>query len=209
MSLLTRGNRKLGSDVWHFDLPAGPQSGGSCPGASTFCAAICYARKGHYTFPSVQGKYAANLKLWQTAPRKLEHTLDRELASLPAATVIRLHTSGDFLSAAYVDMWSRLATMHPHLTFYAYTRSWTVRAILPALQCLRTLPNFTLWASTDDTMPTPPADWPSTRIVATFADAPGIAHCPEQSGKRASCQDCGLCWNPSLRPSARLAFKLH
>lgn len=204
---LTRGNRKLGASVYHFDLPAGPQA--SCPGASTYCASICYARHGHYLFGSVQAKYAANMAAWREHPAELERELGAELDALAAGTVIRLHTSGDFMSVAYVRMWARLATSHPSLTFYAYTRSWNVRRLLAALETLRQLANFTVWASTDSTMPAPPSGWPTTRIVDTFADAPGIAHCPEQTGKRASCADCGLCWNVNLQPNARLAFKLH
>lgn len=207
MSLLTRGNRKLGSTVFHFDLPAGPEA--SCPGASTYCASVCYARHGHYLFGSVQAKYAANLDLWRTKPGQLERLLTAELGALAPGTVIRLHTSGDFLSASYARLWMRLAAKHPHLTFYAYTRSWIVASILPALEALRQLANVTLWASTDPTMAAPPATWPTTTIVASFDLAPGMAHCPEQTGQRASCADCGLCWNPNLRSSAKLAFKLH
>lgn len=207
MAILTRGNRKLGASILHFDLPAGPEA--SCPGASTYCAAVCYARKGHYTFPSVQGKYAANLDMWRNDPTGLERALTAELGKLAAGTVIRLHTSGDFLSAAYVDMWARLAIMHPALTFYAYTRSWRIASIRQALESLRELPNFTVWASTDPTMPPAPANWPTTRIVPSWEDAPAMAHCPEQTGRRASCADCGLCFNRNLRSNARLAFKLH
>jgi hypothetical protein len=204
-TLLTLGNRKLGPTIWHFDLPAGP----SCPGKSKFCFAVCYAKKGHYVFPNVAGKYAANLELWRQNPAKLERLLSAELDVLAAGTVIRLHTSGDFVSAGYVTLWSRLAATHPDLTFYGYTRSWRIASILPALDILRSLPNVTLWASTDPTMPAPPSDWPVTKIVPTFADAPGIAHCPEQTGQRKNCADCGLCWNVNLRTSAKLAFKLH
>ena len=206
-NLLTLGNHKLGPKIWHFDLPAGPQSGGSCPGASAYCASICYARHGHYLFGSVQAKYAANLAAWEAGD--LEHLLAAELGTLKPGTVIRLHTSGDFLSVEYVDMWGRLATAFPALTFYAYTRSWVVRAIKRELDKLRKLPNVTLWASTDATMPAPPRGWPVTRIVDSFADAPTMAHCPEQTGKRANCGECGLCFHPKLRATARLAFKLH
>lgn len=205
MPTLTRGNAKLGRDILHFDLPAGPAA--SCPGASTFCASICYARHGHYLFGSVQAKYAANFEAWKAGT--LEPVLASELAKLPAGTVIRLHTSGDFVSAAYVAMWHRLASTHPALTFYAYTRSWRVPAILRALDTLRTLANVKIWASTDPTMPAPPHGWPIARIVRDWTEAPAEAHCPEQTGKRASCSDCGLCFSPKLRATARLAFKLH
>jgi len=205
VSLLTRGNAKLGPTIYHFDLPAGPQA--SCPGASAYCASICYARHGHYLFGSVQAKYAANLAAMRAGT--LEPQLAAELDNLAAGTVIRLHTSGDFPTVAYVRVWARLAVSHPSLTFYGYTRSWNVRRLLPALEVLRQLPNVTLWASTDPTMPAPPANWPTTQIVPTFADAPGIAHCPEQTGKRKNCASCGLCWNANLRPTSKLAFKLH
>lgn len=205
MTYLTRGNRKLGASILHFDLPAGPAA--SCPGASEYCAAVCYARHGHFMFGNVQSKYAANLAAFRSGT--LEDGLRQELLKLPAGTVIRLHTSGDFLSVAYVRMWARLAAAFPALTFYAYTRSWRVPAILRALEDFRTLANVTLWASHDPTMPTAPAGWPVARIVPTFADAPAEAHCPEQTGRRASCADCGLCFSSKLQPTARLAFKLH
>lgn len=207
MALLTRGNRKLGPNVWHFDLPAGPQA--TCPGASEYCAAVCYARKGHYTFGSVRTKYAANFEAWRTEPAILEARLAGELDILPAGAVVRLHTSGDFLSAAYVGMWMRLAEDHPSIRFYAYTRSWTVPNIRRTLERFRQLDNVTLWASHDPTMAPAPAGWPVTRIVADWSAAPAEAHCPEQTGKRASCSDCGLCFNPALRSNARLAFLLH
>lgn len=207
MSLLTRGNRKLGPSILHFDLPAGPDA--SCPGASTYCASVCYARKGHYLFGSVQSKYAANLELWRTDRAKLERMLSAELAKLPAGSVVRLHTSGDFVSGAYVTMWARLAAVHPSVRFYAYTRSWVVASIRRDLDTFRALPNVTIWASHDPSMSAPPAGWPVARIVPTFADAPAEAHCPEQTGRRASCADCGLCFSSKLQPTARLAFKLH
>jgi len=38
---------------------------------------------------------------------------------------VRIHSSGDFFSQAYFDKWLHLATVHPHVEFWAYTKSLT------------------------------------------------------------------------------------
>lgn len=196
MPLLTRGNTKLGSRVWHFNLPAGE----SCPGASEWCARHCYAKRGNYRF--TRSKYAANMAM---PTGELGRQLDAELSALPARAVVRIHTSGDFHSAAYVAMWAALASQYPGMPFYAYTRSWRVPSLVPALDEFRALPNVTLWASTDDTTGPAPNGWPE----AAIGFRPGYASCPEQTGRRLDCSDCGLCWHRNLRVDARLAFKSH
>jgi hypothetical protein len=212
MAFLTKGNAKLGPGVFHFDLPAGLTH--SCPGASDFCSGAsvegfkshgCYAQKGRFLMPSVQAKYAANMAMLGNLG-ELEHALALEIER-PAVKVVRIHTSGDFPTVSYVAMWARLALTFPAVKFYAYTRSWTRPGLKRALESFDALPNVTLWASHDPTMAPAPADWRIARIVGDWAHAPGEAHCPEQTGKRASCTDCGLCW--TARPKARLAFLVH
>jgi len=201
MSLLTRGNRKLGRNVWHWDLPAGP----SCPGLSDICREICYAQKGFFVFQVA--KYAANFALAKQ-PFAFLSAMNLELSRLPNGAVVRIHTSGDFFSVSYVDSWSLLAQANPTIAFYAYTRSWNVDAELrEALEAFGQLPNVTIWASHDSSMPGVPAGWRMATIVGDWIEAPAMAHCPEQTGRRASCSDCGLCWH--AKPLARLAFKLH
>lgn len=198
--LLTRGNAKLGKRVWHFNLPAGT----SCPGASEWCRAHCYASKGHYMLPSVVNKYAANMAATADLDT-LERELTAEIAALPDGAIVRIHTSGDFHTSAYVAMWRRLAAATPSTQFYAYTRSWRVAELVTELDSLRALPNVTLWASTDETTGAAPAGWPE----ATIGFRSGYASCPEQTGRRKSCSDCGLCWHHNLRSNARLAFRAH
>lgn len=196
--LLTRGNAKLGSRVWHFNLPAGA----SCPGASTWCAKHCYAKHGNYRFRNVTNRYTANMAI---PIDELGAQLDTELDALPARAVIRIHTSGDFHGVAYIDMWAALASSYPLTPFYAYTRSWRVAELVPALDRFRALDNVTLWASTDATTGDAPDGWPTAGIGFRA----GYASCPEQTGRRLDCSDCGLCWHRKLRTSARLAFKTH
>lgn len=202
-TLLTKGNRKLGPDVWHFNLPAGPT--GSCPGASDFCASACYAQAGMFRFQ--QQRYAEQLELVNSHPLEFIGRMTRELDQLPDGATVRIHTSGDFHTVDYVDAWRSIALGMPWLNFYAYTRSWRVPTLKLALEAFGQLPNVTLWASTDPTTGPAPAGWREATIVQTFADAPGMAHCPEQTGRRRSCSDCGLCWR--AKPAAKLAFHLH
>lgn len=198
MPLLTRGNTKLGSRIWHFNLPAGE----SCPGASTWCARHCYAKHGNYRFANIRQRYAANMAM---PIGELRRQLDAELSTLPSRAVVRIHTSGDFHSYGYIAMWCLLAKAHPIIPFYAYTRSWRVPELVTALDEFRALPNVTLWASTDDTTGPAPDGWPE----ATIGFRPGYASCPEQTGRRLDCSDCGLCWHHHLRADARLAFRSH
>jgi hypothetical protein len=223
--MLTKGNAKVGQGIYVWNLPAG--SLWSCPGASGACDAslrggACYARpdthKGTFGQAATRRMYATNWALvsgenqdCQTFCDSMVAFIGRLNANRRRCGVVRVHTSGDFHSAPYVDAWVRVADAHPDVRFFAYTRSWAVPSLVPALDNLRALPNFTVWASTDSTMAPAPNGWPEATIVGPrFRDTPpGYARCPEQTGRRASCSDCGLCYSPRLRPSAHLAFALH
>lgn len=207
MSLLTKGNRKLGANVWHFALPAGT----SCPGASDYCALKCYAKHGNYRFASVRERYLANWEAAQDLDTFVE-MMAAELSQLPTGAVVRIHTSGDFFSVPYVTAWHQIARLNPHLRFYAYTRSWTVPELETALRdLLAALGNVKLWASHDQTMPEPPLGWRIATIAGpNWRDiAPGYIRCPEQTGRKPDCASCGICFAAKLKESARLAFRLH
>jgi hypothetical protein len=62
---------------------------------------------------------------------------------------LRIHVSGDFHDATYVHKWAAIARRCPQTTFYAYTRSWRVPSIVPALVALADRPNVRLWFSSD------------------------------------------------------------
>jgi hypothetical protein len=62
---------------------------------------------------------------------------------------LRIHVSGDFFDATYVEKWANIAGRCPRTTFYAYTRSWRVPSIVPALVALADRPNVRLWFSCD------------------------------------------------------------
>jgi len=62
---------------------------------------------------------------------------------------LRIHVSGDFYDADYVDSWAAIARRCPRTTFYAYTRSWRIPRIAQALDELARLSNVQLWYSCD------------------------------------------------------------
>lgn len=151
-ALLVLGNAKLGrSLVWSFSLPAGD----TCPGKSAACSAACYAKSGNYNRYSVQQKYATNL-----ARSKDPGFVGDILTELrkTAATVVRVHGSGDFYSPEYAEKWLDVVRRRRTTTFYFYTRSWMDSTIRPILAGMAIESNCHAWYSWDATMPIPPRD---------------------------------------------------
>jgi hypothetical protein len=140
-----------------------------CPQAGA-CAKVCYAMNGSYRFPSVKASHQHNLTLilddidgWRQlmieelahkrfrptgTPRTVDgleshdhlHPTVRQLLDDGAAAV-RIHDGGDFFSAAYLWAWLAVASAHPDVLFYAYTKEVTLfRALDP-----ETTPANFLW----------------------------------------------------------------
>jgi hypothetical protein len=148
-----KGNAKLGPHVYTFSLPAG----WTCPGARDCLARVdrqtgtltdgphtvfrCFSASQEATFPSARRARWANFDALTTAKTTPAMTA-LLLASLPpAATMVRVHVSGDFFNQAYFDAWRAVAIARPAVVFYAYTKSVPFWA-------KRTLPsNFRLTAS--------------------------------------------------------------
>jgi hypothetical protein len=215
---LTKGNSKVGDDIYVFNLPAG--LGATCPGASTVCSAHCYAQRGRWRFENVHTSLERN---WQAAgdPFFAEQVI-REVRRRRIG-VVRLHSSGDFSEAGYVRKWARIIANLPGVTFYAYTRSWRLPGLRAVIEGhLVPLPNLRLWYSADaDTgMPT---DLPAGVRVAWLQERedepvpPGVdlvfrtyrlrrqpakrvglsLICPVENGstgQRTDCGRCGVCW---------------
>lgn len=138
MLIFGHGNKKLGSDVLTFSLPAGY----TCPGARECLAWAhhvtgkvtdgpeqkfrCFSASQEAAFPSVRKARWANF-------RAIKDVGEVEMArvileSLQASRKrktrkVRIHVSGDFFSLAYFCAWVTVARAIPELTFYAYTKS--------------------------------------------------------------------------------------
>jgi hypothetical protein len=187
-----KGNTKTGKQV----TITMRQAGATCPGASPWCRELmpdgrprCYAEgKAYNRYSNLQQKYSTNPMEF---PKRFH----------PQA---RIHVSGDFDSVEYIDLWIQKIQDNPSTNFWAYTRSWNVPYLLPKLEELRALPNMQLFASTDVSMPTPPAHWRVAYIVGDtrFRGMP----CLEQTGKMPDCQTCGYCFN---KPAGNVGFLEH
>jgi hypothetical protein len=173
-----RGNAKLGPDVFTYSrLPGGSYT---CPGSTAACEAICYAKS--VTGP-VRSVWEGNTGRDDVPPIPLECRL------------LRVHVSGDFDTVAYIRNWRARILERPDVTVWAYTRSWRVDGLLPALEGLRLLPNVQLFASMDEDSETPPDGW-RRAWMADYGqhDSPSYV-CPEQTGEKATCQACRYCFD--------------
>jgi hypothetical protein len=151
------GNLKIGLGVYTYSrLPGSPDHtalgltkvqlrrdedlklAGTCPGATKECQSFCYAAR-----PVAEDDAVYNM--W----RKNSETEDVPMELPPDCKMLRLHISGDFSSRGYIDGWFALLSQRPDVKTWAYTRSWRVPALLPALDRLRALPNVQLFASVD------------------------------------------------------------
>jgi hypothetical protein len=115
---------------------------------------------------------------------------------LPEGTkLVRIHVSGDFDSVAYVERWIEIASDNPETLFWAYTRSWRDISIRLSLEKLRALPNVQLFASTDESITESlPYGWRVAWIQGDPRANSKSLTCPEETGKKANCEECGYCF---------------
>ena len=176
MPTFSKGNTKTGNVITYSRTP-----GDTCPGASDLCASICYAKRPYRRYSQTRAQWDANASV-------------TDIPTLPLGpATIRLHVSGDFDTAEYVLAWYFALRARPDVLAWTYTRSWRVPELLPYLEKLRGLPNVQMFASTDQTITeTPPDGW---RVAFIDGDDrySGIT-CPEQTGVKASCAECGICF---------------
>lgn len=203
-----RGNRKIGAGVYTYSRPAG-REGGTCPGSTDECEAICYAKR--ITGP-VRDIY--------------ERNVGAIVPPIPAdAKLLRIHVSGDFDSIEYIDNWFVALLYRPEVTAWAYTRSWRVPHLLPWLENLRKLRNMQLFASLDPSCSDmPPTGWRRAWIHRDFDQAiasgrpqeerlmgfdllggnhnqvcitDGVPSyvCPEETGRKPDCESCRYCFH--------------
>ncbi len=181
---LPRGNTKVGR-VWTFSLP----SFLSCPGASSWCRKHCYARRFEALRPNCRQAYLRNMVLSLDEKPFVRHLL----AALPQnAPLVRLHVSGDFYSSEYISAIQEVCEARSQTTFWAYTRSWLIPSLRPALESFRMLSNVNLFASVDPDMPDPPVGWRAA-FVECDPRATGLS-CRHQQGEVESCLECGHCF---------------
>ena len=128
--LLVDGNSKLGRGVWTFStLPSNNifdvvingksySVRGTCP---CNCPG-CYAQTGFYNMPSVM---VANAIKTYLVRNYLEWVKAAIIAQIIADNIqlLRVHASGDFFSADYIELWREVVTACPACVFWTYTKN--------------------------------------------------------------------------------------
>jgi len=190
------GNSKLGY-IPTFSLP----SRLTCPGASAWCIKHCYARRFERLRPFCRMGYSRNLVLTWDTDRFVGTMLARIPPELP---FFRIHVSGDMYDQEYIEHWERICRQRPRVHFCAYTRSWVLPELRPALESLKQLSNVSLFASTDMTMSLPPEGWRAA-FIEDDPRASGL-ECREQNGRSDSCLNCRYCFAPN---AGNVVFRVH
>lgn len=128
------GNAKLRQGIATFSLP----SGYTCPFAEKCLSKAvkgkikdgpktefrCFSASEEVTFPNVYRARQHNLAILRQCENDIISMVHILSLSLPKFfTHCRIHVSGDFFSHNYFLAWIKIATLYPHITFYAYTKS--------------------------------------------------------------------------------------
>ena len=112
---LVKGNSKL-YNILIFDLTAVK----SCLNCKD-CSKNCYAVKAQRMYTDTMIFRECNFDMVKTNISLLKKLLCEQL-SKTKITSVRIHSSGDFYNQAYLDMWSEVISLYPHIKFYAYTK---------------------------------------------------------------------------------------
>ena len=119
----SRGNAKLGMDVWTFSLLAGH----SCPGADKCMARVnltthlledgpkqefrCFSATQEVAFSNTRKAHQHNFEKLRGCATTQE-MVELLIRSLPKkALTIRVHVSGDFFNQRYFDAWQAVAAL--------------------------------------------------------------------------------------------------
>jgi len=114
---LAKGNAKLDRSILIFDLLAGTK--GSCK----FDCASCYAKKAQVQYSPTNLYRSTNFELAKNHLEYLKWLLTKQISKSRTVKSVRIHSSGDFFSQDYVDMWKTIIELFPNIKFYAYTKT--------------------------------------------------------------------------------------
>lgn len=206
--VISKGNSKVGN-IPSFSLPALT----TCPGKSDWCSSNCYANKISRIYTNVRNSYTNNFE--SAEDTDFTSLMDTEIKKLSKKKIntFRIHVSGDMYSNEYIDKWISLIKANPSMTFYSYTRSWRESSLLDKLTELKNLNNMTLFASVDNdlqaSIPMLKKEWRIAYAADTMPTSPTEKYvfCPEQAGKKDSCEQCTLCFN--INTSVNIYFETH
>ena len=202
--IISPSNTKLGK-IPSFSLPAIT----SCPGKTVWCSKLCYADKVSRIYKNAAKSYETNLIATSTSTFVSDMNVELGNLTKKGVKVFRWHVSGDMKDCKYIYDWVNIVKANPSMTFFGYTRSWSIPNLLPHLEVLRCLPNVILFASTDiSTIGTIPSGWREAYASDTMpTNKPKMIFCLEQAGKLDTCDKCKICFNQSS--TINIYFKTH
>lgn len=123
-SKLKKSGKHFNTKIASFDIPEYKDNEGNftCPMAGV-CAEYCYASKGFFkVYDSVSKGQHERLEL-----TKSDEFVDRITEELnrgkKTIKYVRIHSSGDMYSKAYLNKWFEIAKRNPNVRFYAYSKS--------------------------------------------------------------------------------------
>ena len=128
--LLIDGNSKLGKGVWTFSTLPGTAAvtvdvngteytaAGTCP---CNCKG-CYAQTGFYRMPSVIQANAVKTILSRDHADFVRRAIIAQIEA-EGIRLVRIHASGDFFSAEYINTWREIVKASPDCLFWTYTKN--------------------------------------------------------------------------------------
>lgn len=137
-----------------FGLPAG--SAFSCPGMTSVCESVCYARRTEKQYKGVSANVLHNWNLLNGASLDTMVGLLTEMISgfdavcdkRGADKKFRIHWDGDFFSREYAEAWKIVIESFPQIQFWVYTRSFV--PALNVLDIITGIDNLAVYLSVDD-----------------------------------------------------------
>lgn len=132
----------------------------------------------------------------------LESALRADLEALsakhPKGYVVRLHVLGDFYSVRYVQGWTKALELHPALHIYGYTHWQKGTEIGDKVAAMVARHPAKVGILRSDNEHAGTDSLPSAMVIPANSAAKHSATnliCPNETGKVASCGECGLCMN--------------
>ena len=194
---LSRGNKKLVPNkttayaIWN--LPAIV----TCPFRTRDCEKFCYARKAEKAYPTCLPSRERNYNISLQDDfvfRMVLTLLEIRKNCRKDRLIVRIHESGDFYSAEYVEKWIRIMDYckDEDITFIAYTKSF------PFFDGIELPVNFSLRASldlssTDESRYLVKANnWNTYEVVEKFFGNKAKCRCND-------CATCNMCISRNIK----------
>lgn len=199
---MAKGNRKLGSQIVGFSLPAIVTCRPDAP-----CKKTCYTQKGPQRFPTVLGTYYKNLRIYNETQNKKEY-FDKINAFLKYSgyKYMRFFDSGDLPDKEFLNGIFYIARTNPKVKFMMFTKryEWVNEILCSDIKPKNLCIIFSAW-NKEWIVPNP-FNLPMSYV--SFKNKKEHVQIPEDSFLcKGFCSTCFKCWN--LKNNQSICFKQH